>query len=47
MEAVVSKPISINSDEIFLVMCCDEVENIAKSQEHSTKKTIYRFYRQC
>ncbi|MET3590618.1 hypothetical protein ABID23_001734, partial [Bartonella silvatica] len=31
MEAFVKKPVFINSDEILLVMCENEADNLAKS----------------
>ncbi len=43
MEAIVKKPVFINSDEILLVMCNDERDNIAKSGPFFEEKDIIKF----
>ncbi|USP03378.1 hypothetical protein [Bartonella taylorii] len=37
------KPVFINSDEILLVMCSDEIDNIAKSGPFYEEKDIINF----
>ncbi len=43
MEAFVKKPVFINSDEILLVMCENEEQNLAKSGPFLEEKDIIKF----
>ncbi len=43
MEAFVNKPVFINSDEILLVMCENEEQNLAKSGPLLEEKDIINF----